>query len=136
MASQIYVSEKGNAVEAIQLQENNFREVEEFCGGKHGSFYVSAKGAYLRHPRGDIKLEIGDYICIDDYDGRVMFTQWSFENVYRLKSREINPVIENAFMYHRPIADQPAKYDKLRSAFKDLAYLIDETCRSNTRMGL
>ena len=35
--------------------------------------------------------------------------------------------IENNFTYHKPIADQPARYEKLRAKAKELAFLILET---------
>lgn len=40
----------------------------------------------------------------------------------------MNATIENNFKYHAPTADQPVKYERLRSKAKELAYLIDEVC--------
>ena len=36
--------------------------------------------------------------------------------------------IENAFIYHAPIDDQPARYGELREKAKELAHLIDGYC--------
>ena len=36
--------------------------------------------------------------------------------------------LENAFTYHKPIGDQPERYEKIRNAAKELAYLIFESC--------
>lgn len=38
----------------------------------------------------------------------------------------MNPKIENAFTYHAPKDDQPAKYQAIREKAKEMAYLIDE----------
>ena len=38
----------------------------------------------------------------------------------------MNPKIENAFTYHAPKDDQPAKYQAIREKAKELAYLIDD----------
>jgi hypothetical protein len=37
----------------------------------------------------------------------------------------MNQVIENNFKYHAPKEGQPAQYQRLRDAAKELAYLID-----------
>ena len=42
--------------------------------------------------------------------------------------RPVNAQIEKAFTYHKPYADQPERYTKLRDAAKELAYLIAENC--------
>lgn len=40
----------------------------------------------------------------------------------------MNEQIENNFKYHAPKEGQPEKYEELRSAFKELAYKIEELC--------
>lgn len=40
----------------------------------------------------------------------------------------MNPQHENNFMYHAPKRGQPQKYEKIRAAFKEMAYMIDEFC--------
>lgn len=40
----------------------------------------------------------------------------------------MNPKIEKAFTYQPPKPGQPETYQRLRAAFKDLAYLIEEVC--------
>lgn len=42
--------------------------------------------------------------------------------------RAANAQIENNFKYHAPKDGQPEKYNQVRNAFKELAYLIDEAC--------
>jgi hypothetical protein len=42
--------------------------------------------------------------------------------------RKLNRQIENNYKYHAPKEGQPAKYEKLREAFKRLAYEIDAYC--------
>jgi hypothetical protein len=39
---------------------------------------------------------------------------------------QTNPVLENNFCYHAPEGKQVEKYEKLRRAAKDLAYLFTE----------
>lgn len=48
----------------------------------------------------------------------------------------VNPKIENAFTYHQPKAEQPEKYEALRSKAKELAYLIDELCPDSREKSL
>jgi len=44
--------------------------------------------------------------------------------------------IERAFTYHPPFGDQPAKYERLRAAAKELAFLIFATCPSGRERSL
>jgi hypothetical protein len=46
----------------------------------------------------------------------------------RAAARSTIQLIENNFSYHPPKEGQPEKYNRVREAFKDLAYLIDELC--------
>ena len=36
--------------------------------------------------------------------------------------------IENNFTYHKPINDQPIRYEQLRNKAKELALLMDDYC--------
>ena len=36
--------------------------------------------------------------------------------------------VENIFTYHKPIGDQPERYEKIRNKAKELAILILESC--------
>jgi len=40
----------------------------------------------------------------------------------------MNGQIENNFTYHKPIGDQPRRYNLLRMQAKELAELIDKFC--------
>ena len=44
--------------------------------------------------------------------------------------------IENTFTYHKPVGDQPERYEKLRSKAKELAYLINEACPESREKSL
>lgn len=44
--------------------------------------------------------------------------------------------IENAFTYHAPRGDQPARYEHLRSKAKDLATLIETLCPASREASL
>ncbi len=48
----------------------------------------------------------------------------------------MNPQIENAFTYHAPKGDQPARYEEIRSEAKKLAYLIDGLCPDSREKSL
>jgi hypothetical protein len=39
---------------------------------------------------------------------------------------ELDPVLENNFVYHSPKEGQPEKYQQIREKAKELAYLIKE----------
>ena len=45
-----------------------------------------------------------------------------------LAPSDLTREIENAFSYHAPKGDQVQKYEKMRNAAKDLAYLIGQLC--------
>ena len=45
-----------------------------------------------------------------------------------MSERQVVDSIERNFTYHPPKPGQPEIYASLREAFKDLAYLINETC--------
>lgn len=49
---------------------------------------------------------------------------------------EMNPLIENEYMYHAPKEGQSEKYDQLRDKAKELAYLIDELCPNSREKSL
>lgn len=44
--------------------------------------------------------------------------------------------IENIFMYHLPKADQPKRYDAIRTKAKELALLINEVCPESREKAL
>ena len=44
--------------------------------------------------------------------------------------------IENRFTYHAPKGDQPARYESLRAAFKDLAYMVEAACPDSRERSL
>ena len=46
------------------------------------------------------------------------------------------PDIETRFTYHPPKEGQPVKYDALRTAFKDLAYLVEHYCPDSRERSL
>ena len=46
------------------------------------------------------------------------------------------PDIERRFTYHPPKEGQPVKYEALRTAFKDLAYLVEHYCPDSRERSL
>jgi len=46
------------------------------------------------------------------------------------------PDIEKRFTYHAPKGDQPIKYEAMRTAFKDLAYLVEHYCPDSRERSL
>jgi hypothetical protein len=44
--------------------------------------------------------------------------------------------IDELFTYHRPFADQPARYEQLRYAARNLAYLINTNCPESREKSL
>lgn len=46
------------------------------------------------------------------------------------------PDIEKRFTYHAPKGDQPARYDDLRSHFRDLAYIVEAACPDSRERSL
>lgn len=44
--------------------------------------------------------------------------------------------IENSFTYHKPVADQPGRYELLRSQAKQLAFLIIDNTPSSLEQSL
>lgn len=48
----------------------------------------------------------------------------------------INPEIEVRFTYHAPKGNQLARYERLRNAAKEFAYLIDQTCPDSREKSL
>jgi len=46
------------------------------------------------------------------------------------------PDIEKRFTYHPPKEGQPIKYEALRTAFKDLAYLVEHYCPDSRERAL
>ena len=45
-----------------------------------------------------------------------------------MKSKSVNPQIENNFMYHSLKKGQAEKYEAIRAKAKEFAYLIDNLC--------
>lgn len=50
-------------------------------------------------------------------------TQKSTELKYKMQAEVVNR-LENAFIYHKPTDDQPARYTAIREKAKELAFLI------------
>jgi len=50
--------------------------------------------------------------------------------------RPVNFQIEKAFTYHKPHGDQPERFEKLRDATKELAYLITDNCPDSRERAL
>lgn len=74
--------------------------------------YYEEHGFYLRE-QGECYAE---YVFIrQDEDGKLLF-------------QKLNRQIENNHKYHTPKEGQPLTYEKLRQAFKRLAYEIDAYC--------
>ncbi|WP_145413459.1 hypothetical protein [Paenibacillus xylanexedens] len=48
----------------------------------------------------------------------------------------MNPQIENNFSYHSSKEGQPQKYEQIRNAAKDLAYLLDESVPNSREKSL
>jgi hypothetical protein len=46
------------------------------------------------------------------------------------------PDIENRFTYHAPKGDQPVRYESIRTATKDLAYMIEAACPDSRERSL
>jgi hypothetical protein len=47
-----------------------------------------------------------------------------------------NDQIENNFTYHPPKDNQPQKYEEIRKAGKNIAYLIDNLCPNSREKSL
>jgi hypothetical protein len=47
-----------------------------------------------------------------------------------------NPELERRFTYHAPKSSQPARYERIRNAAKNLAYLIDQACPDSREKSL
>ncbi|MCP1184935.1 hypothetical protein [Paenibacillus sp. 1781tsa1] len=48
----------------------------------------------------------------------------------------MNPQIENNFSYHAPKEGQPQKYEEIREAAKELAYLLEESVPNSREKSL
>lgn len=49
---------------------------------------------------------------------------------------ELKKYLDNVFVYHKPQANQPERYEAIRSYAKDFAYLIAQACPESRERSL
>lgn len=47
-----------------------------------------------------------------------------------------NEQIENIFTYHKPVGDQPERYERIRAAAKQFAHILNECCPTSREASL
>ena len=53
-----------------------------------------------------------------------------------VKEPSVFDKLDNNFSYHKPIADQHARYEAIRSAAKELATLLETSCPTSRELSL
>jgi hypothetical protein len=116
-------------VRVIQyLEGDNINEVREWFG-EDSANYFNFSTIWNEHfvitLKGSVRVKQGDYIVQHAEGNYVVANQRDLGKLLAKETNRKNESIEKSFTYHSP-KEGPEKYNKIRKAFKELAYLIDE----------